>query len=82
MPLWMELLTIVGGIIAALVILGIMVGFLGILPDWGKGLTIVLFAAAVIGALIYGAITPASPPYPTEDPYEQHYQDQGAPGGN
>jgi len=81
LPLWLEMLSIVGAIFAALIIFGLIFGFMSILPDWGKGLVIALFAVSVVGFLIYGLTSPASSPYPSEDPFEQQYQDLGTPGG-
>jgi apolipoprotein N-acyltransferase len=78
----LELLTIVGTVFAGFIILGLIVGFMYILPDWGKGLVIVLFAACVISSFVYGLTSSSSSPYPTEDPYEQYYQDLGTPGGS
>lgn len=79
--LLIDILSIFIGVFFALTLLCLVVGFLSILPDWGKGLVIILFAVAVLGSFINGLISPSAPPYPTEDPYEQYYQDLGTPGG-
>lgn len=77
-----DILSIFIGIFFALALLCLVVGVLQILPDWGKGLVIILFVAGVLGSFIHGLTSPPDPPYPTEDPYEQHYQDTGTPWSN
>lgn len=81
MPLWLELISMVGGLVVGCILLGLVVGVFYLLSDFNAGLAIVVFAVLVVGSLIYGLASPGDPPRLAGDPYEQHYQDLGTPGG-
>jgi hypothetical protein len=69
----LEFVYIIIGIVTALIAVGIIVGGLSKLPDWGKGLVLILFLLYIAGSLIYAIIQPpidepAGPP----DLVQQH----------
>lgn len=77
-----QIISIYLTVIFGLALLGLVVGIFSILPKWWAGMIVILVVACMIICFAYSLVTvPALPPYPLGDPYEQHHQDRGTPGG-
>lgn len=63
------ILSIVGGVVAALILMGLIVGLFYILPPRWCGALIALFAVFAVGAFLYGLISPAQSAYPASLPH-------------
>lgn len=59
------ILSIIGGVVAALILMGLIVGLFYILPPHWSGALIALFAIVTVGVFLYGLISPAQPAYPS-----------------
>jgi apolipoprotein N-acyltransferase len=68
-----EFACIIGSIIVALIVVAIIVGGLSLLPDWGKGLVLIVFVLFIAGCFVYGFSQPAiDEPTGTPDWVQQH----------
>lgn len=60
----LTIISIVGGILLALAMVGLIAGLFHIIPDFWAGLLIAAFILIIVGAVVYGLYSPALPARP------------------